>query len=427
MTFADPIFCDRCREARKGRFAFVAGLRSVERRGDADHQRRRGLDLEREVGENTAHGGLVGQLALEGRAVPRMPCGLRKSCTHSRGGPCNAVEPCTLHHIDDGPYAPTFFPDTLGPGAVIFDLGRGVGAVAELVLEPHDVNGIAGPVGAPARHEKAGQTAFCVGEGQKGVGHGGGTEPLVADQLIFPRAERMRACSIRANVATALLLGHRHAHCRASLLSRRDKPRVISAAGNARLPFSGYGRFGAERGNDRVSHRHRAGRARVGLGHEVEERSVQRMTRLFGGPGRPRHARFKTEAHELVVGGMKLDFVDPVAEAVEGFQLWRIFVGKAPPFERLETADAFAKYSKLVAVRSRPVSFECALQRNVELEGVEIHKGWRLVEHLMRGKLVWQRDSRHIRVSPRQRKSATPHWAKCFICPLLMEPNDAMR
>ncbi|MBB5731739.1 hypothetical protein FHS61_000743 [Altererythrobacter atlanticus] len=45
----------------------------------------------------------------------------------------------------------------------------------------------------------------------------------------------------------------------------------------------------------------------------------------------------------------------------------------------------------------------------------------------MRGKLVWQWDFRHIRVSPRQRKSATPHWAKWFSFPLFMEPNDAMR
>jgi hypothetical protein len=41
--------------------------------------------------------------------------------------------------------------------------------------------------------------------------------------------------------------------------------------------------------------------------------------------------------------------------------------------------------------------------------------------------LVWRWEFRHTQVSRRQRKSATPYWAKWFSFPLLTEPNDAMR
>ena len=62
-----------------------------------------------------------------------------------------------MHHLDDGAHAPARLAQRQREGARVLDLRRGVGAVAELVLEPHQPDGVALAVGRPARDEEAGR------------------------------------------------------------------------------------------------------------------------------------------------------------------------------------------------------------------------------------------------------------------------------
>src|SRR3546814_2620937 len=71
---------------------------------------------------------------------------------------------------------------------MIFDLGRCVGTVAQLVLEPHQVDGVALPIGRDARREEAGKAFLRISERQEGIAHGRGAEPFMAGQPKSPPA-----------------------------------------------------------------------------------------------------------------------------------------------------------------------------------------------------------------------------------------------
>ena len=69
-----------------------------------------------------------------------------------------------VHHLDDGAHPRARLAERDRVGAVVFDLGGGVGPIAELVLEAHQVDGVARAVGRPARHQEAGEAARRLGE-----------------------------------------------------------------------------------------------------------------------------------------------------------------------------------------------------------------------------------------------------------------------
>ena len=60
-----------------------------------------------------------------------------------------------MHHFDDGRNAASLLAQHDRFRAVVLDLARCVGAVAQLVLEPHDLESIARAVRRDARHEEA--------------------------------------------------------------------------------------------------------------------------------------------------------------------------------------------------------------------------------------------------------------------------------
>ena len=76
------------------------------------------------------------ELLLERAAVPGMMRRERERHPDQPGRSDGAVEPGQLHHLDDGAHAAAFLADPPGEGILELDLGGGVGAVAELVLEP---------------------------------------------------------------------------------------------------------------------------------------------------------------------------------------------------------------------------------------------------------------------------------------------------
>ena len=111
--------------------------------------------------------------------------GLGQRAAHDAERARHRVEPRVVHHVDDGGDAAAFLADHLRESVVVFDLGRGVRLVAELVLQPHDVEGVAFAIRLDARHEEAAKPAIRIGERQEGVAHGRGAEPFVAHEPVL--------------------------------------------------------------------------------------------------------------------------------------------------------------------------------------------------------------------------------------------------
>ena len=109
---------------------------------------------------------------------------LAEGDAHQPGGGDGAVEARQVHHLDDGAHARTLEPDPLGVGAVELDLGRGIRAVADLVLQPLEADGVLTAVGTIARHQIAGEPAISrLGQHQEGIAHRRRHEPFVAGDL----------------------------------------------------------------------------------------------------------------------------------------------------------------------------------------------------------------------------------------------------
>ena len=202
--------------------------RLVVRAREAHRGEGRGLGLDREVGEDVRHRGLVGEARAERAAVGGVPRRLGDGRAHPARGPDHAVQAGVVDHLDDRRHPAARLADHARVRAAQLDLARRVRAVAELVLEPLDLEpGVARAVGQDARQGEARQALGGLGQDEEQVAHRGAAEPLVAGELVLGSAparpaagQRGRARRVRADVGAALLLGHRHAAERARLLAR---------------------------------------------------------------------------------------------------------------------------------------------------------------------------------------------------------------
>ena len=313
---------------------------------------------------------------------------LRERHAHEAGAAGHAVEPGVVHHREDRAHAALFVPDAARPGAAVLDLARRIRAVAELVLEPLDVERVAAAIGPPARHEEAGgrRTGARQREREQRVAHRRGVEPFVSDQLVDVAADRVGERAVRAHVAAALLLGHAHPDRRGGLVARGQAARVVARREHARLPLVGHRLLGAQRRNARVGHRDRTGVARL---HLVQDR-VHRRARHVGARARlaPRqrvHRVLHRERHQRVPGGMERDLVDPMAEAVERGELGRMAVRVATERERLGAAHHGGVRAH---ARGRPagaLARETLAEGGVLVEEIHVLERRRLVLHRMRG------------------------------------------
>ncbi len=142
--------------------------------------------------------------------------------------------------------------------------------VAELVLQPLDVKGVARAVGQDPRQQKAGEPLVGLGEHEEDVGHRRRAEPLVPDELVLGARRRRRSAG-RATVVLArtseppCFSVMRHAGDRGALLAGLDQTRVVVRGGDQRLPLGGQLGLRAQGRHDREGHRDRAGEARLGL------------------------------------------------------------------------------------------------------------------------------------------------------------------
>ena len=252
-------------------------------------------------------------------------------------------------HLDDRADAASLLADAARPGTVEADLGGSVGTVAELVLEPVDVERVALAVGQDARDEVAGEPAGSLRGDEERVAHRRRAEPLVAAQRRLAVAGRPRDGLVRAHVGAALALGQRHPAERACFLLGGTEPRVVARGGEARHPLVVERGLLPQRRERRERHRKRAADAGLDLGEREEAgRACDVYTGARVAPGRSMQRVLDAEPEQLVPGGVELDLVDPVAEAVVGAQLRRVLVREPSPFERLAAEQLAEPAQRLV-------------------------------------------------------------------------------
>ena len=152
-----------------------------------------------------------------------------------------------------------------------FDLRGSIRLVADLVLEPLDAHRVAGPVGQPARHEETGQSAGRLRENQVRIDLRTGEEPFVpGDYVLAVRTGRRRDCGVGADIGSALLFRHAHAHERAVLLAHIDVAAVIGTGEGHRQDRGGDAGLTPERRNAAIGHGRRALAAGLDLSvHDV--------------------------------------------------------------------------------------------------------------------------------------------------------------
>ena len=200
---------------------------AVEAAAQAERQGRGRLHVERQVGQHLLHQRLVDKLLLEHGAVPAVVDGVGQRQAHQPGGAHGTVEPRAGHHLDDGGHAAPFLADQPGVRGLELHLRGGIGAVAELVLEPLEAQRIDAAVGQEARHQEAGKPARRLRQHQEGVAHRRRHEPLVAGDDVFRArpagARRHGGRGVGAHVGAALLLGHAHADGDAALGAQRAR------------------------------------------------------------------------------------------------------------------------------------------------------------------------------------------------------------
>ncbi len=221
-----------------------------------------------------------------------------------------------------------------------FDFGRGIGAVAELVLQALDIDAVERAVGQAARHEKARQTAVRLGEHQMRIALRRRKEPLVTRDAVRAVGRAHRTGGIRAHVRAALFFRHAHADEPAALAFDGDVARVVIPGEQPRQPIPGQPCVAAHRGDGAVSHGGRAQRAALHLClHEIS-RGARRVRACHGNAAgsRPRSAVISAlgnALHQDMPGGMEFDAVDAFAADIEVVQHGRVPVGQTRVLEVL--------------------------------------------------------------------------------------------
>ena len=262
---------------------------------------------------------------------------LRKRHAHHSGGRDHAVDTRELHHLDDGAHAAPLLADPPREGLHELDFGRGIRAIAELVLEPLQAQRVDRAVGPEARHEEAGQPARRLRQHQEGVAHRRRHEPFVPGDGVG-LARRHRGRGIGAHVRAALFLGHAHAERDRVLFPPRPEACVVSARCDLADQFAQDRRLDRECADAGARHRDRAHVSVLDLRHHEVARRARDLgrrsrARSIGGPGRGVQASLHALGHEAVIGGMEFDRVAAEALGVENLELRDVLVGQPRRFE----------------------------------------------------------------------------------------------
>ncbi len=234
-------------------------------------------------------------------------------------------------------------------GGFELHLARGVGTVAELVLEPLQVQPVHAVIGQEARHQETRQPTGRLGQHQERIAHWRRKEPLVTGEAIFaPGAGRTRgqcARGVGAHVRAALPLGHAHADECAALVGERREARVVLARQQQTQPLSEILGLLRKRGHRAVAHGGRALGAILDLGPQQVGGGAPRTHPHGAGAHGPVVCRaFRHQAaHQLVPCRMKLHFIAARPEAIQRMQLRRMAVGRIAQGKHLGAAEPRAQ------------------------------------------------------------------------------------
>ena len=385
-----PVFGHR--RAQTGDCGLVGITRLIHGTCDPQPERQRCFGFKRHIGKNIAHQRLVNEPLTEGMAVPAMVQRLHQRLTHHARRRHGAIEPVARHHINDGSDAAAFLPHHQTVGLLKFDLGRGVGAVTQFVLEPLDRKIVALTVRAPARHQKARHPVIGgLRQHQKRIAHGRGTEKLVSCQQIF----RARAAAfssrhglggIAADIRTPLLFRHEHPDQGAGFLGHRNIPSIVGIGEYPRQPVGFDQRGAAKAWDGGIGHRHRAHHPTLRLAEQIGQRRLAEMAGVaFVVPGEVMQLVRDRKIHQVVVRRMKFDGVNAHAVTVKGLQLRHIPVGLAGFFECVIQAGDAPDPGHVVSVvlasaRQKPVAQCLVIGPKILVAHMRRHIG-----HLMGG------------------------------------------
>src|SRR5580704_10266778 len=163
---------------------------------------------------------------------------LNDGLAHHAGASRAAIEAREGAHLEDGWDTASFLAQKRRPRVHELDFGRGIGAIAEFVLEALDINAVEASIGEAPRHEETGQSAATLRQHQVSVALRRRKKPFMPGDSIGAVARTERARGIRPYIGTALLFRHAHADQATELLLERDIARIVFAREQPRHPIT---------------------------------------------------------------------------------------------------------------------------------------------------------------------------------------------
>jgi len=322
--------------------------------------------------------------------------GLGQTRAHHAGRRQRAVEPGQRHHVENGAHALAFAAEQEAECIAELNLGRRVGAVADLVLQPLQPQAVEAAVLKDAGHQKTAQLVArfpaALGQHDKGVGHRRGQEPFVPREPVDALAGACRLALIGADIGAALLLRHAHADDDAGFLHGRAMARIIAARHYLRRPSLFDARRGHDGGNRRIGHGQRAQMTAFKAGGEEKPDRAGLMgeARFLAAafPDRALQPARHAAAHQGVPARMEIDLVDAVAKSVMGLELGDGAVGDAGKVLRVRRRHEFSDSFKIIAKPARHVGRD-VLQQRIGAIGIVPGKWRALIVGLLAEGLNW--------------------------------------
>ncbi len=265
------------------------------------------------------------------------------------------------------------------------DFGRGVRAIAELVLQPLELQAIGRTVLEQAWHQEATHAVLGLRQHDEGIAHRCRHEPFVAREPIDAVTDLVGGRLVGAHIRAALLFRHAHADGDSGLLHGRLVGRIIFARENLRRPILLDRRRRHHRGDRSAGHGQRAEMAAFQLCRQVKARGANLMRLAFrvriglGIPDRGMQARRHGAAHQRMPGRMELDHIQPFTARAVGAQLRHALVRHARQFLRLVRGDVTAHLLEIVSRRARQTGRQIDDQR-IGTIGIDAGPEARLVQ-----------------------------------------------
>src|SRR3984957_13231553 len=163
---------------------------------------------------------------------------LNQGLAHHTGASRAAVEARKGAYLEDGRNAASLLAQKRRPRVHELDLGGGIGAIAEFVLQALDINAVKAAVRQAPRHEETRQAAAALRQYQVSVALRRREKPFMPGDAIGTIAGTDRASGVGTHIGTALLFRHAHADQAAALFLERDIARIVFTSQQPRHPVT---------------------------------------------------------------------------------------------------------------------------------------------------------------------------------------------